>query len=356
MRDRFYTPPDVAAAVADAVIGETNISSAVDFAIGAGALMEQLALRCPAARVAGADIDAGAVQRLRQERPEWSVSRCDFLSLRSRQSAKVTQANRKYDAIALNPPFSHRGGATARIKLSSEVISCSPAAAFLGLSTGFTHQGSRIAALIPTGSMTSEKDSQFWDLLKREWAVEGIEEFGRGWLPGTNTAVALVTLARLGAALEGSALEQPEMNSDEALVRVIRGCTPMFKTRRKARGRLFIHTTGLQRDGIQSTRVQPVAGRQIRGPSVLLPRVGQPVSWKVLVYSGAAPLQLSDCVIALECESLDKARWVEARIKSEWQYFRTAWTGSCAPYVTVGRLETFLNRVGIGVARAGTPK
>jgi hypothetical protein len=348
MRDRFYTPPEVAAAVADAAVGKNFVGSAADFAIGAGALMEQLALRCPDATFAGTDIDVSAVQRLKLRRPHWSVSRCDFLNPESRRRAKVTRENRRYDAIALNPPFSHRGGATISINLSGKTVACSPAAAFVGVATTYTHPGSRIAALIPKGSLTSEKDSMLWEVLRRTWSVQDVQEFGRGWLPGTNTAAALVTLVR---SLNNEHRLGPQEEDPcflQSPIRLIRGCTPMFKVRETRNGVPLIHTTGMRRDGLVPIRVHLAGGRQVSGPAVLLPRVGQPVPWKIMVYRDADPLQLSDCVIALGCSSLGQASQIAGRIKGEWDLFCEAWTGSCAPYVTVGRLQEFLGRIGIG--------
>lgn len=353
MKDRFYTPPEIAALVAEKAIGGRKVDSAADFAIGGGALMEELAARQPAASVFGTDIDARAVHRLRAKRPKWALSQCDFLNPRSRQRARVTREARRFDAIALNPPYSHRGGATARISLAGEAVSCSPAAAFLGLATTYAHPSSRIAALLPKGSLASDKDAGFWEAIRREWLVRETEEFGRGWLPGTHTAVALVTLSRGSLPI---AEASDEATSDEARgtgVRIVRGCTPVFKVHEESDGVPFIHTTGLTRDGLVSTRVRATSGRVIRGPAVLLPRVGSPVVWKVQVYLDSAPLLMSDCVIGLECEENADALRIAELASKGWNVLQKAWSGSCAPYVTIARLRHYLALIGIGTTYSG---
>ncbi|HWA54873.1 MAG TPA: hypothetical protein VG816_11930 [Solirubrobacterales bacterium] len=73
------------------------------------------------------------------------------------------------------------------------------------------------------------------------------------------------------------------------------------------------------------------------------------MNWKIQLYHKDEALQLSDCVIALECESLKSATSIVQTINAEWEAFRHAWMGSCAPYVTMGRLHNFLELVGVRI-------
>lgn len=358
MTDAFYTPPAVAAAIADAISGETQIRSAVDFAVGRGVLLDAI-LRCsPEAKCFGTDINPQTVAALKRLRPDWRLGTCDFLNSRSRNACAVLRTRPVFDVIVLNPPFSHRGASRRTVPLGTSRMSGSPATAFVALATQYCHPESKIAALIPTTSLHSEKDAQLWSHLKATWEVRVKEHFSPGWAEGTRAAVTLVVMSRHRVPAPEQAREHEtspvkfEATAPVHQVEIVRGTVPMYQvdpvaSDAKVRQRL-IHTTGLTRNGVSMLEVNTRQGREVSGPAVLLPRVGCPRRWKVQIYTDTRPAILSDCVIALKCTSLSEALKVRNLLLKAWPTFEANWIGSCAPYVTLARLRIALSKLGIG--------
>jgi hypothetical protein len=352
MTDAFYTPEPVARKMVDLLLGTgSGFETAADFAIGGGALLDQLSQHDPDSRLFGTDIDNRAVRSLRSRRPEWNLGCCDFLSTSSRRRCAVTRDVPSFDAIALNPPFSYRGLKRHTLELDGLQFNASPAASFVGLATRFTHNRTQIAALLPKSSLTSEKDASVWDHLRATWTIRVVEEFAPGWIQGSRTAVVLAGLSRKRSddSMLGQGGEVPSAPLPRILVRLVRGTAPMHLAGRGTLDRRMIHTTGLLREGLAFSRGRGGRGRSTSGPSVLLPRVGAPVPWKIRAYLEPAPLLLSDCVISLECNTAAEAQDLSARIRHGWDSFSRVWTGSCAPYATNARLVEALAAIGVDV-------
>ena len=113
----------------------------------------------------------------------------------------------------------------------------------------------------------------------------------------------------------------------------------------------LVHSDGLQKGLIRPpARFVDTAKSLVKGPAVLLPRVGLPRADKIAVLSEeAGPTALSDCVIALGCESLADGDRVRDVLVEEWDAVRAAYVGSCAPYITIARLRTLLGKLGFPV-------
>jgi hypothetical protein len=85
----------------------------------------------------------------------------------------------------------------------------------------------------------------------------------------------------------------------------------------------------------------------------LLPRVGEPRSDKVAILEDGVEVAISDCVIALVCESRGAARFVQETIRDNWKCVANRYSGTCAKFITLARLSEYLEQVGIRV-RSGT--
>jgi hypothetical protein len=83
-------------------------------------------------------------------------------------------------------------------------------------------------------------------------------------------------------------------------------------------------------------------GRVISSPAVLIARVGTPSPQKVTVYTGGDEVVLSDCVIALRCKSVRHADDTRALILRNWPRFARRYQGTCARFITMTRLQSFL--------------
>lgn len=116
----------------------------------------------------------------------------------------------------------------------------------------------------------------------------------------------------------------------------------------------FIHSTNLK-DGtvvLRGTR-RAIHKKLMRGPAVLLPRVGQPQLKKIAVYSLRNPVVLSDCVVAISCENTAQAKKVRSVLSGGWAKVRGHYGGTCAPYITLASVRAVLEEFGFKVTEFG---
>lgn len=345
--DPHYSPEPVADALAAHARGTRGgLKRIVDFAAGRGALLDALSRRFPEAEISASDADADAMRRLRKSHPDWICGTCDFLSLRSRAACRVSAPGAVYDLIALNPPFSYRGQRGHLVRLDEREVRVSPAAAFVLVATSYARAG-EVLAIVPAGTLHSQKDESAWAVIREGWEVTLHDEFHRGAFPGLTARSVLVSL-RPRAQVDLVPVSRPLAPIGSRVpVRMIRGCTPRHRVRHDTTGVPFVHTTGLSRSGVTRDQVKPTTGRYVKGHAVLIPRVGNPVPWKVHAIFAEQETLLSDCVIALGCASQVDAETIAYRLRANWSTVRSAWVGSCAPYTTLIRLAGTLGDQGV---------
>ena len=116
----------------------------------------------------------------------------------------------------------------------------------------------------------------------------------------------------------------------------------------------FIHSTELRKAAVDISARKIKSGiRTIRGPAVLLPRVGTPNALKVAVLKDST-VALSDCVFALGCRSQKAAAALKRSILDGWSSFEKLYTGTGARYVTIAKLIRWLGTKGYTVVRTTT--
>ena len=346
--DAHYTPPAIARRLAEVVADVAPPSPrVVDFAVGGGALLGAVGDLVRDASLHGSDISRQVVRRLRQERPEWHLEPCDFLSSSCRAASVVAGPDAKYDTVVLNPPFSYRGNAARIIERQGQVLRCSPCAAFMLLAAEYA-PGGQMVAVVPRSTLFSERDEEAWNYLRRRWTPRVRVEYGVRAFPGLAAATAIVELV---PRRESSAVQSVGLEAGSAAlpVKLVRGCLPMHAVVHASNGGgALLHTTGLRRGRLKYVRVRNTDGRRVTGPVVLVPRVGAPDREKMVVYRDPWPILLSDCVIALVCDDEATAEAVLSTLDAEWESFSSmAWGGSCAPYTTLRRLASALACHGI---------
>ena len=327
-----------------------------DFAAGSGELLHAATSVWPTATMVATDIDSRAVRNLRKISDGWRTGVCDFLNPRSRQSSPVLRSlNRRTNLVLLNPPFSCRGGKRVSVSLGGVSSKCSVGLAFVVNSIDYLIEGGELIAVLPQGSLTSEKDATTWSLLRRMGETEilktnGLRTFARA---AVRTAVVRFQKRHNWEKTEPS----PVLNTRSASyqdshppVRIVRGTTQMNEIQRGEEytdSIAFIHSTHLQDFTVSSHyEVRGRLGRCAVGPMVLLPRVGQPKRRKVVQYPYSDSFMLSDCVIALMCPSPERAKLLWSDLQSNWSLLEQEYVGSGARYITNRRLSDLLTRLG----------
>jgi predicted RNA methylase len=334
-----------------------NASVIADFAAGSGELIRQAQQRWPSATFLATDINKNIVSRLRRQNAGWLVGKCDFLNYKSRKLCSVTSALPEVSVVLLNPPFSCKGASRFQTHFRESTIRCSLALAFVFESLLFLKSGGQLAALLPAGSLTSEKDKHAWKVLDALYEIRTFGTNGRTTFHDCSAETVIVRLSRRKSidrlSVEGPNQQAEIATDDLASIKIFRGKVPMYLTNGYSRANYLplVHTTELSKEEIDmSARKVKPKWSAIRGPAVLLPRVGRPYEHKIKLYLSNDPLVLSDCVIALRCETSEQAKNLQSILLAKWDKLKLAYVGTCAKYITIKSLRFLLNSMGLNVA------
>jgi hypothetical protein len=336
--------------------GQNEEFVVADFAAGSGELLLAAATVWPEATMVATDIDCQAVRNLRKFSDGWRTGVCDFTNPRSRQSSPVLRSlNGRTNLVLLNPPFSCRGGKRVSARVGGLTSECSPGLAFVVNSIDYLTEGGELIAVLPQGSLTSERDAATWALLRRIGDTEVLKSNGFGTFARAAIRTAVVRFQKQHG--RAKAEPSPGLNTCNASrqevlppVRIVRGTTQMNHIQRGegyTDSIAFIHSTHLQDFTVSShCKVRRRPGRCAVGPMVLLPRVGQPKRSKVAKYPDPDVFMLSDCVIALTCHNSESAELLWKDLQSNWSLLEQEYVGSGARYITNHRLTGLLSRLG----------
>lgn len=344
MLDKHYTPPIIAADLISAARIEAP-KLVADFAAGHGELLRQAATRWTTASMLATDVDSRALRHLRATQKEWSTFRADFLNERTRDSV-LSDFRGRVDLVVLNPPFSCRGASFHTATFQNIDLRCSTALAFIIGSLSYLSPTGELVAVMPRGSLRSEKDSRCWSFIRRIFDVSVRAEFGRQTFPDLAVKSVIIRVSRRAdrtlACVEGR-------NRFAVTAVVRRGTVQVHRaevSRRRSVGALpFVHTTNLQNNRIDQPCWIRSKHSVVAGPAVLLPRVGRPDHRKFVILREAETVVLSDCVFAVLCESNVSAHELLQSIIEHRDVIYDAYGGTCAPYLTITHLQDALCRI-----------
>ena len=357
--DKIYTPPHLASLMAKASHTGPSISArfvVADFAAGTGELLLAAKAMWPAATVVANDTDPQAVRTLRKLSESWRIGACDFLNSRSRRNSSLLRSLLKgVDLVLLNPPFSSRGSTRVSATAGGVTSKCSVGLAFVVNSIDYLTDGGELVAVLPAGSLTSERDATTWSLLNSMGDTEVLRTNGLGTFPHNAVRTVVVRFQKRHCRANTQhpvVLSKPSATclNQRPPVHIIRGTTMVNEVQEspEEHGSIaFLHSVHLQNFSISSHwRVGSRLGRCATGPMVLLPRVGQPKQSKVVKCLDHRRFVLSDCVIALACSSLEATELLWENLQSNWSLLEEEYVGSGARYITNRRLSDLLLRLG----------
>lgn len=347
--DQYFTPARIAAAMVSPFRSREE-SLVADFAAGNGDLLMAARTRWPGCGILATDLDDSRVRMLRQSQPDWLVGKCDFLrQVSRRKSAILRQAEGKVSLVLLNPPFSCRGNERVRAMLEEQEILCSRAMAFVIDSIPYLSPAGRLAAVLPAGCPTSQKDARAWELLREAFNVKQIASHGLRTFDGCAARTVLVCLSRSRSG-GNSERAPPSTTSFRCRCECDSGVLPVHEAMNGMAGPgwPFVHTTNLQESAVaQLAHSVRCLRRYATGPCVLIPRVGQPDNRKCVLYLARKRMVLSDCVFAIKCGSVEHAKVVHSTLLKSWCKVQESYRGTCARYITMDGLLGLLRSLGI---------
>lgn len=355
--DSYYTPAEISEKMI-AVVKTGNIVNIADFAAGNGALLKAGQNRWPNSKIIATDISAKAIKLLQQQQPKWQSEKCDFLTDSYRLCSRTLNCFKgKISLVLLNPPFSCKGASRFPVKLNNIELYCSLALAFVVNSIPYLVKGGQILAILPAGSLQSEKDNLAWRYLKNLGHVEVVGTNGHKSFKGCCAHTVIVhfnfTKPEKRIVLAQHKKTNIQINEANHEVNIFRGRVQMHSVKREPLKKCLplIHTTNLKKDGtidLNSNKID-LKNKFIYGPMILIPRVGKPNKSKILLYSEKKPIVISDCIIALQCASKKTASKVHSLIVSNWPLLKKKYNGTCAKYLTINSLTDFLLSLDISV-------
>ena len=349
MHDRHYTPSEVAARMADAAMagGLPSSGRALDFAAGEGVLLEAVAKQVNWQMIA-CDLDPTAVASLKRRYPTWIVGRCDIYSAASRASSSAMKAARGADLVVLNPPYSYRGNRSRSIRVANHLMSGSPASCAFVLAAQQVCRGGVVVGLLPLNARHSEKDQRIWSLLASTGRIEPVEVLHRGTFSGEFATTEIVRWTKKPPVVKrrGKSVPPRPILPGCRCVDLIRGTVPVHQLGRPDRfgDVTFLHSTSLRAGSIRTDHRKAAGALETPGPFLLLPRVGLVSRDKMAVRKSAAVL--SDCLFALRPRDPEQLLALLASMSERLVDLSGLYTGTCARYLTVARLTSFLTAIG----------
>ncbi len=350
--DAHFTPENLVEKLIEFGNPNTRVRVVADFTVGRGDLLRVASNYWPKAEFIGTDLNQKCISYLKRSKPNWKVSKCDFLNSKSREKCKaLSQIDKGVDLVLLNPPFSCKGGTRLIVRFEGSNIKCSRAMAFILNSLSFlnTKRGVLLAVL-PEGALRSERDKIAWEVINSFWTTEILNENGNNAFRGCSPKTYLVKIKPK----EGRIRRKRELILYCKRVRIevelIRGSISVCSKDDFRNGKIvpFVHSTELKEFKVDlKKRKIYCSDKSFIGPAVLIPRVGKPNSKKVSLHLSRSLISISDCIMALKCKNQATAKKLNDLIIKNWAIFENEYTGTGAPYITIVNLQKSLRSIGV---------
>lgn len=347
MLDSFYTPTDAALRLVSGLAAKPCVVG--DFCVGGGELLRASEALFPGVKCIAIDKSKRAVKRIRTRHKHWKVFLADFLS--DKDMAQTGLQEGVCDLVVLNPPFTCRGE-KYKIELDGQTFSGGKALAFLVRALFYVRQGGTLRAILPSGTISSERDALLVWYLKRAYGFRTYWKSSQISFDGKTPNVVFVDMHKtLKRVSDIRLVVSKKFHPSKCLSRGCLNVVDAAKVRRNVQedGMLrYVHTTDMRHGQICASEhfVASEGHRIVSGPAVLLPRVGTPDVDKLCVISSQSHYILSDCVIAICCKSSLSANKLKQLIVTHWAACQRIYEGTGARYTTLKKLDGFLRRIG----------
>lgn len=342
MIDIHYTPSELAQAMIACVPTGFSPRTIADFSAGEGSLLNQAAKTWPEASVFANDLSPKSARLIASLNNSWCVSCSDFLKPTAHTHTKFSTKKLSIDLILLNPPFSERGRKPTKW-LDYEGVKSGLAAAFVSLSLKYLSNNGYMLAILPNGSLTSERDTHGWSVIKKHYDVDILTDNS---MRAFKSAVARTSIVRIRRKAAGTTLRFISgLERDVQTVDIKRGRVQMHSITSSDDGLPLIHTTQLKKGVVtlKNPHGNVLSKVSVKGPALLFPRVGMVTPEKICILENGEVVALSDCVLAIETPDIQTATFTRELIINNWGEFYKLYSGTGAKYITIKRAKTFFS-------------
>lgn len=352
MLDAIYTPQSLADQLVSLVPSDFEANRVADLCAGDGALVSAALRRFPRAELIVNDISEASCAELRHNFGHAHVSCFDAEKSDLFDQESSAPFSGALDLVLANPPFSGRGARAHDCYIAGRALRCSRALAFVCNWLPAVAPDGVLLAILPAGTITNSRDQMCWGFIGASCEVQVRRLNGCRKFKGSTVEVALTMWRRKSR----GTVKKPRLSERESTtsfgIELVRGNLPVYKMSKcDGLGRIpqyFVHSTHLtglaQGDSIEVQLVpQSSLIRRVEGPAVLVPRVGRPRKAAIVVLDESRPVVISDCVIAIKGGNLISAERIYHLIIRKWSEFEELYGGTCAKFVTLRRLDSWLS-------------
>jgi tRNA1(Val) A37 N6-methylase TrmN6 len=332
------------------LVTQSRVDTIADICVGEGSLLLAASARFPAANLVASDIARSSTNRIEKLFPNAAVSCCDVLNPDSFRKKTILGRHKGRVSLALlNPPFSCRGANKCFDPLpETQALKGSKAGIFFLIAAKLVKEGGEVVAVMPASFPSSEKDAAIRAFLQSIGVLTVHHSLGRGTFPTCSATTVLVHFRRgkrtefIPEELDGELTSFCRMKT--TLIRGRVACSRPLKG--KGTRRLFLHTTGLLGKAVRR-EYRSISGpvTWVRGPALLIPRVGKPDPFKITAITTASPTVLSDCLFALLFDHIGEAKRAQKLVRDHWDLIEGEFRGTGAPFITLRNLKRALNKI-----------
>ena len=225
-RGQFFTEPQFAELLVAAVAGGT--SSAVDFAMGNGALLDPVIRAYADCEVFGIDVDARWVRRIRRAVPAGSFVSGDALVTHSLASLRLPADG--VDLVVANPPFADIANTPRIGALIAHTLGLNPRGrsvrseiAFLALALSALAPRGRLSIVLPQALIAGDTFRAMRNAIVARFSISGVYELPRGAFAATEAHTYILSLERGAPASTSIPVYSVDGDGNLAAAECIRG-------------------------------------------------------------------------------------------------------------------------------------
>lgn len=344
MFDKYYTSPSLASILVDLVPESFEPVVVADFACGQGSLLKAAKEKWKDLEIVANDYCSETASELKNHR--WAVYNLDFLNTEQVTKSKILNYYRKVDLVLLNPPFNQDEVRLLYWKNCSEKIQSSISLSFVYYSMTFLKENGYLVAILPNGSLSSDRDKEAIIFLSKVYQLEVVEDFCDSKFKDVSPRVSIVRLkkAKPSSVRVYSSCE----HSPSDKVKVVRGKMQMFKAKHSDDKLSYplIHTTDLKNTLVNiDEKFRVKSEHVIIGPALLIPRVGNFSQEKICYLPTGNEVVISDCLFAILCNSEIHAKQLRSLLINDWKGFKRIYNGTGAVYTTLVKITAYISGV-----------
>lgn len=335
-RDSYYTS-DAFAEVLTSFVDFKNIQTVADVCVGGGNLLRAAQRRKSGLLCYGTDISPDVIGKLCVKHPDWKLGICDFLDEESRN--RTILKGECFDLLLLNPPFTCRGSVISVVLYKGEEYHVSTSMSFLVNVLKYIKPEGVLYAIMPISTIYSQKDRKIWTEVFKDFQVVVHRESEHELFGECAPNVVIISVCR--GKTNAPLFIQPQLLVPME-IEVVRGKNNMHYMSQRPGAAQLIHTTSLQKNRIvDNLHVSPDVWR-VKGPGVLVPRVGLPRIDKICLMPSNRKCAISDCIILLRTKTVRESKVLKQMILNDWGNFSALYKGTGAKYITIERLKAYL--------------